>query len=92
MRPSTLVASFCVSSHVYICIVWYVPHVESGSADARACVAKRGGIGELGGAWLEGRGLSEGSEVLGLSSRVRRAAPSFQMQTDEPVMASYGLA
>ena len=87
-----MVASFCVSSHVYICIVWYVPHVESGSADARACVAKRGGIGELGGAWLEGHGLSVGSETTGRFSRVRRAARSLQMQTEELLEASYGLA
>tara|TARA_B110001452_G_scaffold9420_1_gene8079 strand:+ start:186 stop:512 length:327 start_codon:yes stop_codon:yes gene_type:complete len=44
----------------------------------------------LGGFWLEGHGLSVGSEALGLSSRVRRAAPSLQMQTDGPAEASYG--
>ena len=32
------------------------------------------------------------SELLGLFSRVRRAASSLQMQSDEPVVASYGLA
>ena len=35
-------------------------------------------------------GLSAESEALGLSSRVRRAAPSRQMQSEETVMASYG--
>ena len=33
-----------------------------------------------------------GSETLGLSSRVLRAAQSLQMQSDEPVVSSYGLA
>jgi len=55
-------------------------------------MAKRSGNVGLGGLWLEGHGLSVGSEVLGLSSRVRRAAPSLQMQTDEPVVASFGVA
>ena len=45
-----------------------------------------------GGLWLKGHGLSEGSETLGRSSRVRRAAPRLQMQSVEPVVASYGLA
>ena len=49
--------------------------------------------GVLGAAWLEGRGSSEGSVVLGASlSRERRAAPGLQIQTEEPVVASYGLA
>ena len=55
-------------------------------------MVKRGEIVNLGGLWREGHGLSEGSETLGLSSRVRRAASSLQMQSDEPVVASYGLA
>ena len=46
----------------------------------------------MGGLWREGHGLSVESEVLVLSSRVRRAASSLQMQTDEPAVASYGLA
>ena len=49
-------------------------------------------MASLGGLWLEGHGLSEGSEALGLSSRVPRAAPSLKMQTDEPVEASHGPA
>ena len=38
-------------------------------------MARRGGIVDSGGLWREGHGAPEGSEVLGLSSRVRRAAP-----------------
>ena len=52
---------------------------------------KRSGVDEIGAAWLQGHGLPVGSEALGLSSRVRRAAPSPQMQPEEPVEASYGL-
>ena len=62
------------------------------STAERACMAKRSEIVSLGGLWLEGHGRSVGSEVLGRSSRVRRAAPSLQMQPDEPVEASHGLA
>ena len=51
-------------------------------------MVKRSGNGDLGGLWLERRGLPDGSEV----SRVRRAAPSLQMQSVEPVEASYVLA
>ena len=51
-------------------------------------MVKRSENGDLGGLWLEGHGFSVGSEVPGLSSRVRRAAPSLQMQSDVPVMAS----
>ena len=57
-----------------------------------ACVVKRSEIVNLGGLWLEGHRLSEGSETLGLSSRVQGAAPSLQMQPDEPVEARYGAA
>ena len=63
-----------------------------GEEQQRAWMVKRSENGVLGGLWLEGHGLSVGSEVPGLSSRVRRAAPSLHMQTDEPVEASYGLA
>ena len=59
---------------------------------ADACMVKRSEKVNLGGLWLEGRCLSEESEVLGLSSRVRRAAPSLQTQADEPAVASCGLA
>ena len=55
-------------------------------------MVKRSEVGESGGAWLQRHGLSVGSEVLGLSSRVLRAASSLQMQPDEPVVASYGTA
>ena len=37
-------------------------------------------------------GASEGSETLGLSYGVRRAAPSLPMQPEEPVMVRYGTA
>ena len=43
----------------------------------------------MGAAWLEGHGLSMGPEVLGRSSRVRRAALSLPMQPEEPVVARY---
>ena len=46
--------------------------------------------GDLGGVSMEGHGLLEGSEVLGLSSRVQRAAPSLQMPSEKPVVASCG--
>ena len=59
-------------------------------AVGRACMAKRSENVDLEGLWLEGHGLSVGSEVLGLSSRVRRAAPSPQTQSEEPVVASCG--
>ena len=41
--------------------------------------------------WLEGHGLSVGSETLGPSSGVRRPAPSRQVHPEEPEVASYGL-
>jgi len=52
-------------------------------------MVKRIEIVSLGGLWLESHGLSEKSETPSLSARVRRAASSLQMQTDEPVEASY---
>ena len=55
-------------------------------------MVKRSEIVNLGGVWLKGHGLSEGSETLGLSSRVRRAAPSLQMQPEKPMAASHGAA
>ena len=39
---------------------------------------------------LTGHALSVESDLLGLSSRVQRAAPSLQMQSVEPVVASCG--
>tara|TARA_B110001452_G_scaffold121274_1_gene100646 strand:+ start:842 stop:1123 length:282 start_codon:yes stop_codon:yes gene_type:complete len=57
-----------------------------------ACRAKRGEIVSLGGLWLEGHGLPVASEVLGLSSRVRRAAASLRTLPDELLVASRGLA
>ena len=47
-------------------------------------------LATLGGLRLKGHDLSVGSDLLGLSPRVRRAAPSLQMQSVEPVVASYG--
>ena len=55
-------------------------------------MVKRSEIVNLVGRWLKGHGLSVASETLGPSSRVQRAAPSVQMQTEEPVEARYGLA
>ena len=54
-------------------------------------MVKSSEIGEFGAAWLQGHGLSVGAETRGPSSRVRRAAPSLQMQPDELLVASYGL-
>ena len=58
---------------------------------ALACMVKASEIGILGAALRRSHGLSAESEVLGrLSSRVRRAAFSLQMQSEETVPASYG--
>ena len=53
-------------------------------------MAKRSEIGVLGAALRGSHGISAESEVLRLSSRVRRAASSLQMQAEETVLASYG--
>ena len=53
-------------------------------------MVKRSENGVLGAAWLQRHGLSVGSEVMGRSSRVRRAASSLQMQAHEPLVARYG--
>ena len=53
-------------------------------------MVKRSEIGVLGAVLHRSHGLSAESEVLGLSSRVRRAASSLQMQSEETVLASYG--
>ena len=58
----------------------------------RTCTAKRSGNGVLGGAWLQCHGRPEASELLGASSRVRRAASSLQMPPDELLLAGYGAA
>ena len=55
-------------------------------------MVKRSEIVDLGGIWLEGHGLSVGSETLGLFSRVRRAALRLQTQPEEPLVDSHGLA
>ena len=55
-------------------------------------MVKRSEIVNVGGLWLEGLGLSVGSETLGPFSRVRRAAPSLQTQSEEPPVDSHGLA
>ena len=54
-------------------------------------MVKRSENVNLGGLWLKGHGLSVGSETLGLFSRVRRAAPSLQTQSEKPLVARYGL-
>ena len=54
-------------------------------------MVKRSEIGEFGGAWRPGHGLSVGSEALGLSFRVNRAGASLQTQSVEPVVVSCGL-
>jgi len=55
-------------------------------------MVRRSEIGEFVTAWLQDYGISVGSEVPSLFSRVRRPAPSLQMQSDEPVVGSYGIA
>ena len=47
-------------------------------------------IGILGAALRRSHGFSAESEVLGLSSRVRRAASRLQRQSEETVLDSYG--
>ena len=53
-------------------------------------MVKHGEIGVLGAALRRSQGFSAESEALGLSSRVRRAASSLQMQSEETVVASHG--
>ena len=55
-------------------------------------MVKRDENGVLGAAWRWGHGISEGYVVLGLSSRVRRAASSLQMQSEAPIVARYSAA
>ena len=55
-------------------------------------MAKRGEIREFGPAWLQGHGLTVGSALMDRFHRVRRAAPSLDMQPVEPVAASCGAA
>ena len=58
----------------------------------RAWMVQRSEIVNLGGLWLDNHGVSVRSETLGLSSRVRRAAPSLHTQSEKPLVASHGLA
>ena len=58
-------------------------------ADHEAWMVKRGESVSLGGHWLKCHGLSVESDLLGLSFRVPRVAPSLQTQAVEPVVASY---
>ena len=55
-----------------------------------ACMVKGSETGYFGAAWLQDHGLRVGPETLGVSSRVRRAALSLQMQPEEPVVAGRG--
>ena len=55
-------------------------------------MVKRSQNVNLEGLWLKGHGLSVGSEVLDLSSRVQRATPSLHIQPNELIFARYGLA
>ena len=55
-----------------------------------ACMVKGSETGYFGAAWLQDHGLPVGSETLGVSPRVRRAAPSLQMQPEEPAAAGRG--
>ena len=53
-------------------------------------MVRHSGIGLLGAALCPSESFSAEPEVLGLSSRVRRAAPRHQMQSEKTVVASYG--
>ena len=44
------------------------------------------------GLWVKAHGISAGSEMLGLSFRVRRAALSLQIQSNELMFFRYALA
>jgi len=50
-----------------------------------------GEIGEFGWAWRQDHGRPVGSEVMGRSYGVCRAAPSLRTQPDELLVASCGL-
>ena len=65
------------------CSCWFI--------SSSTWMVKRRENGDLGGLWLEGHDLSMGSDLLGQSSRGRRAAPRLQMQPDELPVASHGL-
>ena len=67
------------------------PLAQRQQAQRRAWMVKRSENVNLGGLWLEGHGLSVGSEALGLSFRVNRAGASLQTQSVEPVVVSCGL-
>ena len=54
-----------------------------------AWMVKGSEIGILGAALRRSHGFSAESEVLGLSSRVRRAASSLRMQSEELVVARF---
>ena len=54
-------------------------------------MVKHSEVGILGAALRRSQGFSADSEVLVLSSRVRRAAPSLQIQCNELMVARYGL-
>ena len=51
------------------------------------CMVERSGMGDFGAARLQDHGVPVGSETLGVSSRVRRAALSLQTQPEAPVVA-----
>ena len=53
-------------------------------------MVKHSEVGILGAALSRSPCFSAASEALGLSSRVRRAAPSLQVQSEKIVVASYG--
>jgi len=55
-------------------------------------MVKRSENVNFGGSWLRSHRSLRWSEAPGPSSRVRRAASSLRMQSEETVVASYGLA
>jgi len=55
-------------------------------------MVKRNENDDLRGVWLKSHRFLRWSEAPGPFFRVRRAASSFRTQSEEPVVASYGLA
>ena len=69
-----------------VALVLVHEHVQQ-PAWSWSTAAKTAGFGRV---WLQGYGLSVGSEVTSRSSGERRAAPALQVPPDEPMAASCG--
>ena len=80
MGPPSRAARLEVDGHYVATLHW---------SDAGLMVKQRH-VGVLGAALRRSHGFSAEPKVLRLSSRVRRAASSLQMQSEETVLDSYG--